>query len=281
MIKLFASDLDGTLLARAHKFDEILKTTIEKIVDSGSFFTVATGRDPSMSKLDGVSDKIYKICMNGAIIISPDGTVLKESLIDKDVLKLLADNFKDLELQFISPDRVYTNISEEEFKNSWLALPPKNGEDLNVAKLFMEDALKKTDFSCSTDKIVSKNICKINTHVKPNKSYDELYKFLNEHNDKLLNAPCDKGIIEITDNTTNKGNAVKWLANYLGIKEDEVAVYGDGGNDVHMLSMFENSYAPCNGLDEAKKAARNIIDNSNEYSASLHMLNTLIKQKQI
>ena len=26
-----------------------------------------------------------------------------------------------------------------------------------------------------------------------------------------------------------------WLANYLGFSEDEVAVYGDGGNDIVML----------------------------------------------
>lgn len=32
MIKLFASDLDGTLLARSHQFDELIKVTVEKIV---------------------------------------------------------------------------------------------------------------------------------------------------------------------------------------------------------------------------------------------------------
>lgn len=281
MIKLFASDLDGTLLARAHQFDEIIKTTIEKVIDSGSYFTVATGRDPSMSKFDGLENRIYRICMNGAIIIAPNGSILKKSLIDKEVLKILIDSFFDLELEFISPNRVYTNISKEQFINSWKSLPPKNGEDLNVAKLFMQDALNKTDFSLSTEEILSKDICKINTHVKPNKSYGKLYEFLDKHKDKLLNAPCDKGIIEITDSQTNKGNAVKWLANYLNIKDDEVAVYGDGGNDVHMLRMFEHSYSPNNALNKAKEAASYVIDNSNEYSVALHILNTLIRQKQI
>lgn len=281
MIKLFASDLDGTLLARAHQFDEIVKTTIEKVIDSGSYFTIATGRDPSMSKFDGLENRIYRICMNGAIIIAPSGETLKKSLIDKDVLRMLVEDFEDLELEFISPDKVYATISEEKFKESWQALPPKNGEDLNVAKLFMQDALNKTEFSQNSSQIVSKDICKINTHIKPGKSYDKLYAFLNEHSDTLINAPCNKGIIEITDKDTNKGNAVKWLAYYLGIKEDEVAVYGDGGNDVHMLKMFKNSYTPNNGLIEAKDVAHNIIDNSNEYSVALHILNTLIKQKQI
>lgn len=36
MIRLFASDLDGTLLARSHRFDALVVTAIQKIVSEGA-----------------------------------------------------------------------------------------------------------------------------------------------------------------------------------------------------------------------------------------------------
>jgi len=55
--------------------------------------------------------------------------------------------------------------------------------------------------------------------------------------------------------------------------------YGDGGNDLQMLSMFEHSYAPCTALEEAKYAANNQLGPYHEYSVARNMLETLAKQK--
>ena len=55
--------------------------------------------------------------------------------------------------------------------------------------------------------------------------------------------------------------------------------YGDGGNDLQMLSMFEHSYAPCKALEEAKYAANNQLGPYYEYSVARNMLETLAKQK--
>ena len=59
-------------------------------------------------------------------------------------------------------------------------------------------------------------------------------------------------MFEITDVACNKGESVAWLAGYYGIAEDEVAVYGDGGNDIAMLKRFRHSYATKNASDAAK-----------------------------
>lgn len=277
MIKLFASDLDGTLLPRSHQFDEIIVASIEKIVDSGHYFTIATGRDSGMTALNGLENKIYQICLNGALIKSPEGTILKKELIDKDVLKLILEEFDDLNLEFLTPTKTYTKQTIEAFTQKLRNMPLE--EDVDVTKMFMNNASKHLVFNQSTQDILEQDICKINTFLEPGQSYNRFYHFLDENNDAIINAPCDDNMIEITKKGVNKGTAIHWLGQYLYIHDDEIAVYGDGGNDIAMLSMFKHAYAPSTALKEAKYAANTQLGPYYEYSVARHMLETIAKQK--
>ena len=54
----------------------------------------------------------------------------------------------------------------------------------------------------------------------------------------------------------NKGAAVEWLMDRLGIGRDEVVVFGDAGNDLQMFAAVENSVAVAGAYPEAREAAR-------------------------
>ena len=49
MIRLFACDLDGTLLNERHESDAFIEGVLRSVVESGRYFTVATGRSTSMT----------------------------------------------------------------------------------------------------------------------------------------------------------------------------------------------------------------------------------------
>ena len=54
----------------------------------------------------------------------------------------------------------------------------------------------------------------------------------------------------------NKGAAVTWLAERLGVGLDEVVVFGDADNDLPMFAAVENSVAVAGATPEAAAAAR-------------------------
>ena len=62
-----------------------------------------------------------------------------------------------------------------------------------------------------------------------------------------------------------------------GYAYDEVAVFGDGQNDVPMLQLFPYSFAPKNASQSAKDAARYVLSTTNEEGAVFEGLEQLYK----
>ena len=58
MIKLFASDLDGTLLNELHESDEVIFNSIQQVLNKNLYFTIATGRD-LMAVLEILDLRLY------------------------------------------------------------------------------------------------------------------------------------------------------------------------------------------------------------------------------
>ena len=77
MIKLFASDLDGTLLNELHESDEVIFNSIQQVLNKNLYFTIATGDLNGILRNTGFETlPIYKICMNGAFIAAPNKEIL-------------------------------------------------------------------------------------------------------------------------------------------------------------------------------------------------------------
>lgn len=94
-------------------------------------------------------------------------------------------------------------------------------------------------YDCTSAQLASLPVCKVNLHLQgqPPEVAREVSAFLAEH-PEVVNAPFDPTMFEITASGVDKGSALAWLAGWLGLGEDEVAVYGDGGNDICMLERF-------------------------------------------
>lgn len=54
----------------------------------------------------------------------------------------------------------------------------------------------------------------------------------------------------------NKGAALRWLCERVGVTPEETVVFGDAGNDLQMFAETPNSVAVAGALPEAREAAR-------------------------
>ena len=279
MIKLFASDLDGTLLNEKHESDEGIEQTIQNIIESGRIFAAATGRSAAMVNFHDLTDKVYIICMNGSVILGQNRELLHFSTISKEALRDFMERFSHLHIEYLSPDKTYVLQPEEEYvkdmqEHSRMLANPSQWIDR-----FMRSMRSSITYSQKIEDILRQDICKINCRMMENEDTHDLVAYLEEHKDVFVNAPSGKGLFEITDAKTNKATAVRWLAEYLNVTKDEVAVYGDGGNDLDMLAMFPHSYAPAAAQERAKTAASAVIGPYEEYSVARHMEKLLLLQK--
>ena len=89
MIKVIASDMDGTILNRKHRLSERNALAIKKAEEKGIQFMFATGRD--YSGVAGIMEERRIRCacilLNGAEIRDEDGNVIQAFEMKKEKIK--------------------------------------------------------------------------------------------------------------------------------------------------------------------------------------------------
>ncbi len=266
-MKLFASDLDGTLLNQYHKADDTINEGIKKIQASGHIFSICTGRNPALASSAGLVPS-YMICMNGACILDPKGELLMQHPLDRVVLRFLLQ-VPSLKFEFQTLSNIYSTGDRDSFTEIYRQNQLLRHRDV---KKDMEKNLKKYTFDCDPEWILNQTIYKVNLHYANSMEPKQVERLVHEHQDTIINAPSTESLAELTGKEVTKANAIRELAQFLHIDSNDIYVYGDGLNDISMLEAFQHSYSPCNGNEKAKKAAHSLLGPFEEYSVIKHML---------
>ena len=202
-----------------------------------------------------------------------DGNLLKTFPIDPEALEGLLTTFPTIAFDCATPEGMFIRGTREQHQSGFK-------RDHLIRRIIMRGMrgplpFNEMHFDQTTADIMSKHVCKVNCRVADEGLRRELEAYIEEHADKLVNAPFDPVMFEISDRHANKGAGVAWLAAHYGISEDECAVYGDGGNDILMLARFKHSYAMINACQEAKDAANHIIGHCAFHAVPHHIMRTL------
>ena len=247
IIKLIAIDIDGTLINSHHELTERTKEAITKAKEQGIKIVVATGRPypgvANILKELGLEDK-------GDYVITYNGSLVQECDTKKAIVShgLSYDNFIEIEalsrrlgshLHSIDRENIYTanqHISPYTIHEASLTGMPLHYRavdqmtaDMEIVKMMMIDE------PTILDEVIS--------------------KLPSWFTDKYTTTKSAPFYLEVLNKQANKGIAVKELADYLGIKQEETMAIGDNENDLEMIEYAGMGVAMANAVPKLKAAA--------------------------
>ncbi|PKF61243.1 Cof-type HAD-IIB family hydrolase [Psychromonas sp. psych-6C06] len=222
MYKVAISDLDGTLLGPDHKVSAQTKQSIHRWVESGRKFVIATGRHyiEAKSLQDELGEPIYLITSNGARVHNREGEIILKQNLSSDIATAICDiNFAE---------GVQVNLFTDHCWYANYAIPELTGMALDQDFYCRPTDLKTLDKS---------NTIKIFFYAEP-ELLQPVYEQLKAQFGHRINLTfsLDK-CLEVMDVTANKGTAVEAVLKEKGFTRSEAIAFGDGMNDVEMLSL--------------------------------------------
>ncbi len=242
MIKLIASDLDGTILLNgAQKLPEEIFDRIRDLKELGITFAAASGRQYSnMQRLFGkTACEIPYICENGAITIYQD-RLLYEDRFDQELLM-----------------EIVRAIYEKE-----------NAEFTCSVKEYYYLMPKTQEFRDLMTKVV-RNDCKMVNHLEEitrpcfkaavyepgGNTQEGIDYWRKKFGDRCVVVTSGNKWIDFIPFGTNKAKGVQALQHVLGIAPEECLVFGDEYNDMEMLKSVKYSFAMSHSKPGVRQAA--------------------------
>ena len=242
MVRLIASDLDGTLLQNGTK--EISKEAvyyIKKLYDYGVVFAAARGRQyPNIRRLfSEVENEIAYICENGALVKYQGKTLSKTYMDRKTGLEIMEDIQKR--------DGCEVLLSGEE--TSYLV--PKSREYLDHIKNFVGNNVTLVkDFS-----EVEEEFLKISVYEKRGIEYSSNY-FHDKWGGSVKDTVSGACWMDFVALGVDKGSALQKIQNELNTTKDDTMCFGDSYNDLDMFKNSQYSYAMTSANSEIRAKAK-------------------------
>ncbi len=240
MIKLIATDMDGTLLDSNNKINPEFYEVFEKLKEKNIIFAAASGRQyyNLVERFENIKDNMMFIAENGTFVMHKGKEILLNSL-DRGIALELIKIGQTIENAYVilcGKKAAYIDNTDERFM-----------EQVNkyYAKVKIVDDLSEVH-----DDILKVTICDFSG------SENNSYKYFTDYNDKVQIAVAGEIWLDMMAKGVNKGLAIIKLQKLLNIKHEETMVFGDYLNDLEMMQSAYHSYAMENAHSDLKKVAR-------------------------
>ena len=275
---LYISDLDGTLLLPDGSFPEDFKRRLNRLIDMGLRFTIATARnyDSAHPILNGLNLNLPVILFNGVYLTDfNSGSILEYShFIEKTVV----ENMLELALPRGIDPFIYTFGEKHKLYYQRATNP---GSQAYVKSLEGDGRLNQANcFEFQEEEKIS-GFLLIDTHDH----LEPIYQSLQEKHFDHLNIYFAEDVsmkgyywLQSFHQEASKGNMLETLARKLEISLERIVVFGDYLNDLDMFRVAGRAIAVENALPEVKESAHEIIG-SNSQGAVLQYLEFIFLEK--
>ena len=288
MIKLIASDMDGTLLNSDHKIPKENIELIKFAQKNGIQFVVATGRAyyEALPALNNENIKCDVISFNGGIIYDKNGNIINITPMKLKDLYYTIEILKSLEIsyQLYTKNSIYTNSIETDI-TAYIDLIRANGEEPNEQHLRQEarnrlalghiTEVDNIELYLNQENNPAIKVIGISNDLEKLKHATELLS----GNDNISVTSSGANNVEIMDKKATKGEALKIVADIHDINLRNAIAIGDNLNDQAMLDIVEYSIAMKNGNKDLQKTSKFITEKTNSEGGVADSVMKLLKEK--
>lgn len=264
MIKLIASDMDGTLL---NEYSEVPPETYELIIalrERGVRFAASSGRryDRLCTFFEPVVDKMDFVASNGAQVYAEGEQIDREvysHLAIRDLARVIG-MFDNLHLALFDRTKSFLMDDEDKFVR-------EVDKDLPNAERIWE----------LPDPEV--NILKASIFCDDGNVMDNAYVLQRELGEKFVFAPSGNCWIDALQVGVTKASGIAQIMDHYGIAPEEVMAFGDSMNDYEIIRMVGCGCAMANGRPALKAVADRVVGYNHEQAVQAEMRRILLEQK--
>lgn len=264
MIKLLASDIDGTIIDNDNQISPYNLEAIRKLNNKNVNFTLCTGKTYFMVKdFCKQMNAGYGIFGNGTQIINlkTGKEIIRNTLNQKDVIDCIdIANKNNLHIHIYIENKI---VSQGSLK--YMAYRNYKLYKENISFDVVDDLKQYININNpSILKLIisaEKDLGNIRKEIlnSQNLAVMQIRKY-NEYKDKIIDKEYE--YLDIVPKCVNKYNSLKQLCDYLNIQKDEVMAIGDNMNDVGMIENAGIGVAIGGSYEEVIKKASYVTKNS-------------------
>lgn len=248
MIKLFITDLDGTLLGMNHTLNPKDIEAVQSLSEKGIDFAVASGRmdHEIIEVIKKAEVGAHRVSQNGAFLYNRDDQHIHSRTFEGEFAKKILDVIEELPLikTVSTADSTYTATHSKAI-------------DLISEQLFHEIIVEPDLREHLGSNILASKISLNGKEQEIREAYNHIHTSLQNDADIFISHET---CVDIMPKSINKGTGIKALLHTLDVKPEEIVVIGDSYNDLSMFELTPHSYAMSNAHPEVKEKANHVVD---------------------
>lgn len=267
MIRLIASDLDGTLFHSDRSLGKAQVEAVRRTLDAGMVFVAATGRsyEAAYRLVRSQIPEAVLLTLDGAQVWEGDRLVIQHMLSGVDCEKIY-EVLRDfpVHVKFNGPLDCYMVGEPDEVKE-------------NIRK-FIRDLRQCDDAAVDEDTYFQDLMAGLHVVKSPadipgagkvfcftneTEKIEEMVRALKNRTDFHVVSSGPENF-EVTVREASKGPVLKAYADSLGIAPDQVQVFGDSLNDLSMMEQGFHSMAVGNAHPRIREAADEVGPSNDE-----------------
>lgn len=248
MIKMFVSDIDGTMMQHGGIINEQDITALRNLVEQDVILCFASGRlDNEIAELmEEVGTKFHRISVNGVFVYTHENKQLLSATFDSTILPdLLSLTKEEPYFRYVSDEHNYYIEEKTPFIYA-------------LEKQVMMTSVEEPNLLQKIDDTIFPN--KISVGGTKDNLQALQKKIDAQFNGKVSTFLSAEQCLDVMPPNISKGSAISILSDEFQIKPEEIACIGDSYNDIPMFALTPHSFAMMQADDAVKERANYTVN---------------------